>query len=155
MHLLLLGITKYVRWMTMKRRSTFNRAFSTVCQICRYFNMFFEMKLEWFKIIPIWGSNFSGWVSKNVLALSQISKWVYSIVVTMHSSSEKNVCLFDIPRSKWNINQNKTWLKLCGLETKANVTTLHETVDHYWWFPGHIENMFNKLPSYLNVLVMH
>ena len=49
----------------------------------------------------------------------------------MHSSSEKNACLFDIPRSKWNINQNKTWLKLCGLETKANATTLHETVDHY------------------------
>ena len=26
---------------------------------------------------------------------------------------------------------------------------------HTWWFPGHIQNMFNKLPSYPNVLVIH
>ena len=53
--------------------------------------LFFKMKLDWLKIIPIGGSNFSGWVSENWLALSRISKWIYSIVITMHSVSKKNI----------------------------------------------------------------
>ena len=89
MHLLFLGMMKDVHQMTMKWCSTLSIKSSTICQICRYFNMFFNMKLEWFKIIPIGGSKFSGFISENWLALLQISKWVYSIVVTMHSDSVK------------------------------------------------------------------
>ena len=131
MHLLFLGIMKDVHRMTMKWCSTLNIESSTIRQISRYFNMLFDMKLDWLKIIPIGGSIFSGWVSENWLALSRISKWVYSIVATMYSASQKRVSSLDIPRSKWNINQNKTWLKLRGLETKGNASKLRETVDHY------------------------
>ena len=131
MHLLFLGIMKDVHRMTMKWCSTLNIESSIIRQICRYFNMFFDMKLEWLKIIPIGGSNFSGWVSENWLALSRISKWVYSIVVNMHSAIKKKACSYDIPRSQWNMNQNRNWLKVRGLETKGNASKLRASVDHY------------------------
>ena len=89
MHILFLGIMKDVHQMTMEWCSASNIESSTVCHICKYFNIFFDMQLEWLKIIPIGGSNFSGWVSENWLAFSRISKWVYSIVVTKHYDSKK------------------------------------------------------------------
>ena len=83
MHLLFLGIMKDFHRITMQWCSTINIESSVICQISKYFNIIFEMKLEWLKIIPIGVSNFSGWVSENWLALSRISKWIYSIVVCL------------------------------------------------------------------------
>ena len=124
MHLLFLGIMKDVHHITMQWCSTINIESSLIRQISKYFNIIFEMKLEWLKIIPIRVSNFSGWVSQNWLALSRISKWIYSIVVCLYSKKKNHFCSFEGPRIKWTMNQTKLWLKTHGLDTKGNAVTL-------------------------------
>ena len=131
MHLLFLGIMKDVHRITMQWCSTINIESTVIRQISKYFNVIFEMKLEWLKIIPIGVSNFSGWVSENWLALSRILKWIYSIVTTLYSTKKNNVCSFEGPRNKWTMNQNKSWLKTHGLDTRGNAVTLRERVDEY------------------------
>ena len=131
MHLLFLGIMKDVHRITMQWCSTINIESTVLRQISKYFNIIFEMKLEWLKIIPIGISNFSGWVSENWLALSRISKWIYSIVVCLYSTKRNLLCSFDGPRNKWTMNQNKSWLKTHGLDTRGNAVKLRERVDEY------------------------
>ena len=94
-HLLFLGIMKDVNRITMQWCSTINIESSIIRQISKYFNIIFEMKLEWLKIIPIGLSNFCGWVSENWLALSRISKWIYSVVACLYSNKKKHFCSFD------------------------------------------------------------
>ena len=127
MHLLFLGIVKTVvreiqKWCKVRgSQSGFVRSASGLLEGIKKFN------LDWCKTIGYSGGKLGGWVSENYMGFIRIASWFYmelEILAPDETYEEPK----EKPMLKWNMTENKGWLRVRGIKLDGKAADLKRRV---------------------------
>jgi hypothetical protein len=153
MHLLFLGCQKTITLATQDflqvkgKGETFLRFMEGTLESIQ------KLNLSWCKALPYRKGTCVGWVSENLLAFSRLSKWVYSQLPEIASTTVE-VDLDLAGKSKWTKDKCVRWLRMRGLDTKGNAAEVKQRVESYFHCAEGIPPVLN-LPNSDDIKSVH
>ena len=153
MPLIFLG---YVKLMN-KRILDWSALFKKEIQLIKTFSCIipsiYDMKLEWCKIFSLSSSGtFSGLVSENQLAVSRLSRWIYSQLQTLLSNGSLDLSHPNIYVFKWKGADLKKLLALREISRKVLVHELKQKINTYFANPETIPPIISRYTCSIDVV---
>ena len=145
MHLIFLGCVKLLNKRILDWSSLFKKESQLIRTFSSHISSIYDMKLEWCKIFPLTNNNtFLGLVSENWLAVSRLSRWMYSQLPALLCGGSLDLIHADIDVFKWKGADWKEWLALRGLPRKGLVHELKEQIHKYFSNPETIPPIISR-----------
>ena len=126
MHLLFLGICESIvfeieNWAVKRKLNT-----SLGKQLLYLTAKIEKFHLSWCKVNQYKGDKLGGWISENYMAHSRLFAWYYSCLHVLAEDTPYEPP--DKPRGRWNMLENKAWLRSRNLPVNGNAEELKERV---------------------------